>query len=298
MNLIKPKKLKKGDTVVIIAPAGEVEEDKIYRAKEYLEKLEYKVKLGSNIFKTQNYLAGTDEERLEDLHNAFTDTEVDAIICARGGYGALRLVNKIDYNLVRNNPKIFCGFSDITILNAMFHKKCGLINFSGPMAQSDFYNIDDFTKDEFFKCLTSDKFEILPNRPVLYGTRQDVEGILFGGNLSTLSSLCGVDFIPDESFILFIEDLNESIYKIDRYITQLMNIDMFKSNLRAILIGDFLDLDDENIFYEYFKNIAEKKNIPIIGGYPFSHTKKKTTVPIGAYAKLRDCKITIENYLA
>ena len=105
MNIIKPNKLKKGDTIAIIAPAGNVEEDKILNSVKYFESLGYKIRLEKNIFKSDRYLAGSDKERLEDLHNAFGDKEVNAIFCARGGYGSIRLVNKIDYELIRNNPK-------------------------------------------------------------------------------------------------------------------------------------------------------------------------------------------------
>ena len=127
MNIIKPNKLKNGDTIAIIAPAGNVEEDKILNSVKYFESLGYKIKLGKNIFKSERYLAGSDNDRLEDLHNAFEDKEVNAIFCARGGYGAIRLVNKINYELISNNPKIFSGYSDITALSLMFFKRSELV---------------------------------------------------------------------------------------------------------------------------------------------------------------------------
>ena len=119
MNLIKPKKLKKGDTIAIIATSGNVNIEKIKEGVKYFHEKGFNVKLGKNIEKTDKYMAGSDIERLEDLHNAFADEEVNAIICARGGYGAIRLIDKIDYSIIQNNPKIFCGYSDITALSAM-----------------------------------------------------------------------------------------------------------------------------------------------------------------------------------
>jgi len=299
MNLIKPKKLKIGDTIGIIAPAGAVDRDLVLKAKKFFENCGYNVKLGKHIFNTDNYMAGKDNERLYDLHNAFSDKEINAIICARGGYGALRLVNLIDYDLISKNPKIFVGFSDITILNTMFLKKSGLISFSGPMAQSDFSsdNINLFTKDSFFKSLMSENFEIYAQNYKSYSSVSNAEGILIGGNLSTLASLCGLDFVPNEKFILFIEDLGEPVYKIDRYLTQLLTTETFRKNLSAIVLGDFLDIDDNKYFDNLFENLSQMLNIPIACGFPFSHTDVKTTVPVGAYSFLNGDKITVQNYL-
>lgn len=288
MNLIEPKKLKMGDTIAIIAPCGCVDIEKVYNAKKYFEKLGYKIKLGKNIEKCDRYLAGSDNERIADLENAFLDNEVKAIICARGGYGAIRIINKINYELIRQNPKIFCGYSDVTVFNAMFLKNAGLITYSGAMAQPDFGGeLDEYTEKMFFEGLTSDNLRITPEFSYSYKSG-DAEGILFGGNLSTLTSLCGMDFIPDNKFLFFAEDLNEPAYKIDRYFTQLLNIEKFKQNLNAILLGDFLDVDEPEYLDKFFKELASTLDIPIVGGYPFTHETSKATVPIGAYAKLEN----------
>lgn len=285
MNIIKPKNLKQGGTISIIAPAGAVDFDKIGAAKKNFEQKGYKVKLGKNIFRAQNYLAGSDEQRLDDLHEAFSDSEVDAIVCARGGYGALRLIDKIDYELIRNNPKIFCGYSDISILTSMFLKKSGLISLHGAMAQSDFGSdeINEYTKESFWRALSGIYSDIVPADSVVYGKSEKcVKGIFFGGNLSTLASLCGVDFVPAKDFIFFAEDLNEPLYKIDRYFTQLFNAQNFKANIKAILAGDFFDSGDKKEFNALLEEISDKYNIPVIGGYPFSHSDRKATVPVGA----------------
>ena len=155
MNLIKPPYLNDGDTVAIIAPAGAVEYDEIIKAQSCLERRNLRVVLGKNIFKTCRYMAGTDDERVSDLHEAFENPEVNAIICARGGYGSIRLIKMIDFDLIRRNPKIFCGYSDITALSLMFAKHSDLITFSGPMAQSDFNDVTEFTANSFFKASTS-----------------------------------------------------------------------------------------------------------------------------------------------
>lgn len=298
MNLIKPNKLQIGDTIGIIAPAGVVDTEKIYKAKNHFESCGYKVKLGSNIDKCQNYLAGTDEERAYDLNCAFADSEIKAIICARGGYGSIRLLNKIDFDLIKMNPKILCGYSDITALSAIILKNTGLITFSGAMAQSDFASqeIDTFTSDSFFNTLSGKEINLSPQNSVTY-LSGNANGILFGGNLSTLTSLCGIDFIPDEDFIFFAEDLNEPVYKIDRYFSQLLNIKQFKQNIKAIILGDFLDIDDKDYFDDFFNNLAKELNIPIISGFPISHGLKKVTVPYGATATLENSLLKIDNFM-
>ncbi len=287
MNLIKPKNLNKGDTIAIIAPSGEVNIEKIKSAVQYFENKGYKVKLGANLSKCRNYLAGSDNERAEDLNNAFADKDVNAIVCARGGYGAIRLIDKIDFDIIKNNPKIFCGYSDITALSAMILKKTGLITYSGPMAQSDFSDndINSFTEEKFFETLSSDLLEIEPDNLKIYHTGE-AEGILFGGNLATIASLCGLDFIPDEKFIFFAEDICEPVYKIDRYFTQLLNIEKFKNNLTGIVLGDFLETDNKIWLEKFFQKVSKKLDIPVYGGYPISHDKRKTTIPVGVQAKI------------
>lgn len=296
MNLIKPNKLQKGDTIAIIAPAGNVNEDKINNSVKYFENLGYKVKLGNNIFKTDRYLAGSDEQRLKDLHNAFADKNVKAIICARGGYGCLRLINKIDYDLIKYNPKIFCGYSDITALSLMFLKQTGLITFSAPMPKGDFQpdDIDEFTANNFWGTINNDNLTITAQNLKTYKDGS-ANGIVWGGNLSTVCSLCGIDFIPDEKFIFFAEDINEPVYKIDRSFRQLLNIDKFRQNVSGIILGDFLGTEEyKDQLDKLFNEIANELNIPLYGGYQITHSKTKVTVPIGAKGIL--CNGVLEIY--
>lgn len=296
MNLIKPKKLHQGDTIAIIAPSAAVDMERIFCAKKYFEEKGFKVKLGKNIDKSYLCFAGNDNERLEDLHNAFLDNEVDAIVCARGGYGAIRLINKIDYEIIRQNPKIFCGYSDITALGTMFFKRAGLITFSAPMAQPDFADdINKFTEQNFFSTLQGNSVAICPLNPKVYHGG-NAQGILLGGNLTTMASVCGMDFIPEDKFIFFAEDLNEPVYKIDRYFTQLLNIDKFHKNLSAILLGDFLDVDNREYLDGCFRELAANLKIPVISGYPITHNSAKAAVPFGAFALLTDGCLTVDNF--
>ena len=164
------------------------------------------------------------------------------------------------------------------------------------MAQSDFSQdeLNDFTINSFFETLSEGHCELKADKK----TKISCEGILFGGNLATLASLCGTDFIPDEKFIFFTEDIGEPAYKIDRYFTQLLNIEKFRNNLSVIALGDFVDVDDEKFLNDFFKNLAKELSVPIIGTFPISHSKIKATVPYGAVAKIENETIKIEDFMA
>lgn len=289
MNLIKPNKLNKGDTIGILALSGATENKTfILRAKTYLENLGYNIVLSENIFDENRYLAGSDEKKVQELHRFFKDPNIKAILCSRGGYGAIRLLDKINFDIIKNNPKIFAGYSDASAIEAMIYKKTGLITFYAPVAQSDFgaLEVSKFTEDSFFETLTNTKeLEILPDEKIskMY-YNGNAKGNFWGGNLATIVSLCGQDFIPDEDFIFFAEDLNEDVYKIDKMMTQLLNIEKFKKNIKGIILGDFLDSGNEKYFDELFYEIGQKIKKPILSGFKLTHSADKITVPYGAKA--------------
>ena len=159
MILQKPKKLNKKDVIGIISPASSPDElTRIQTGVKYLESLGYRVKVGANVGKNHGYLAGTDSERVDDIHSMFKDKNVKAIFTLRGGYGAFRLLDKIDYRVVKNNPKIFVGYSEITSLQMAFFEKAGLISFAGPMVAVDFYDeVSAYTDELFWATITSNK---------------------------------------------------------------------------------------------------------------------------------------------
>ena len=295
MNIIKPARLKVGDTIGILATSGAVSDDTraIMTAVDYFANKGYKTLISSDLYKKDRYLAGNDETRVKNLHAFFKNPEINAIICMRGGYGAIRIIEKIDYSLIRNNPKIFCGYSDVTALNLMFFKRAGLITYSGPMIISDFGNPEksDFTMNEFFKAVSTDSYSIKGKRIIRQGK---ASGILWGGNLATIASLCGIDFIPDEPFIFFTEDINEPVYKIDRMLRQLMNIKKFRHNITAVCFGYFADTDNKEWLLKLFEETANELKIPAACGFKISHTSCKTTAAIGAKAALCNETLVIE----
>lgn len=282
MNLIKPNPLKKGDTIGFLTISGAVEDiEKVNYAKKYFENKGYNVIISDTTYMQKDFLSADDDVRLAQLHEFFADKEIDAILCTRGGYGATRLLQKIDYNLIKNNPKIFAGFSDITALITSITLKTGLKTFHSPMPSSDFCNdnLPQSTEKSFFEILEGEKF--ITNLSGNVFCSGIAKGILWGGNLATLASMVGVDFVPNEKFILFLEDVNEPAYKIDRYLTQLFFDKKFKNNLAGIALGDFACLDNEVYFDNIFYELGEKLNIPIMSGLKIGHIDEKITIPLG-----------------
>ncbi len=295
MNLIKPATLKEGDTIGILATSGSIEKESkpILIAVDYFEKMGFNTVLSENIYSEDRYLAGKDEKRVEELHKFFLNKKIKAIICLRGGYGAIRIIDKIDYSIIRNNPKIFCGYSDVTALSLMMLKRAGLITYSGPMIISDFGRSlrAQYTMAQFFNAVCKDEYS-LKGKEIL--TPGEAEGILWGGNLSTVSSLCGEDFILDSPFLFMAEDLNEPAYKIDKMITQLLNIKEFSKNIKALILGDFLNVDNKNWLDDLFKEVSEELKIPAVKGFRLTHLRRKDTFPIGMCAKLKNLGIIIQ----
>ena len=286
MKIIKPQKLKKGDTIGIIAISGAIKEyEQIENAKSFFESKGYKVKISNTCKTSHRYMAGNcDDECIDVLHDYFSDKSINAILCARGGYGTLRLLDKTNFDIIKENPKIFAGYSDITILLNMIFKKTGLITFHSAMAKGDFGGeIQPYTQNSFFKTLSGEKTEYTAENITL-NSDKTVSGRIFGGNLASLTSLCGLDFIPSEDLILILEDLNEPIYKIDKMLTQLFNIKKARENIKAIAIGEFKDIEDIDMLNEVILEKATELNIPVCNGFKITHNKIKDTIPIGVKA--------------
>ena len=281
-NIFAPK-LKKGDTIGFLCVSGDIKDySRLENAKKLFENRGYRVLISDTTKTHKNYLCANDSERAEALNNFFADESINAIIACRGGYGAIRILDKIDYDVIKNNPKIFCGYSDITALQLIIYKKTGLVSYNAPMIYSDFgLDFDEYTVENFFGTLTQGIKEICLDKPQIFypGT---TTGILWGGNLSTVQSLCGLDFIPDDKFVFAAEDINEPSYKIDKMFTQLLNIFQFKNNLSGIILGDFSGIDNEDYFYDFIKELASDLKIPFASGLKFGHEKQKLTFPIGA----------------
>lgn len=285
MNLIKPKKLQTGDTIGLLSVSGDIRNIKnIENASKYFQSLGYNTVISGTTYRKFRYHAGTDEERVKNLEEFFENDEIDAIVCTRGGYGVLRILDRINYDIIKNNPKILCGYSDITALLLYIYRKTGMVCFHGAMANGDFGDekISEITKKSFFETLSGKQnltFKAQTSGKIF--NRGNAEGILWGGNLATIASMAGMDFIPDEKFIFFVEDVNEPAYKIDRMFTQLFNLEKFRKNIAGLAIGMFSDLEKKNFVDDMFKEYVQKLQIPCCDGFLISHEKDKYTIPIG-----------------
>ncbi len=295
---LKPLKLKRGDLIGIVSPASPVADaTRIEKGVRYFESLGYRVLVGENVGKTYGYLAGTDEERSADLHEMFANSEVKAIVCVRGGYGTPRLLSLLNYRLIARNPKIFVGYSDITALQLALWKKCRLITFHGPMAGVEMASaMDPFTEELFWRTVTSDKKlgELpLPERlDTLSRSRTTASGHLVGGNLSLVVTLLGTPYQPDFSgALVFLEEIAEEPYRIDRMLTHLRNASVF-AQARGILFGEFTDCVPSDrskpslSVDEVLQQAAQSSGKPVLARVPFGHVPRKLTLPIGLHTRI------------
>jgi muramoyltetrapeptide carboxypeptidase len=291
MEPIKPPSLKKGDTIGIVTPGSALADPTtIERAARYLQGLGYRVKVGKNVGKQVGYLAGEDHERLADLHDMFSDKNVRAVFAARGGYGTPRLLSFLNYRLLARNPKILVGYSDLTALQLALWKKCRLITFHGLMAGVDMAGtMDPFTEELFWETLTSRRkigsIRFPDEVKVLLGGK--AAGRLLGGNLSLVVSLLGTRYQPDfKKAVLFLEEVTEAPYRVDRMLTQLRNVSRVKL-ASAFLFGQFTDCVPQNSTLpsltvdEVLVDFASSLARPVLGNLPFGHVPQKMTLPIG-----------------
>ena len=298
-KLIKPKRLSKGETVAVITPSSGVEAEGFSKALQNMADLGFKTKVGKSARNIKGFLAGTDKERLDDLHQAFADKEVNAIWCVRGGYGAMRFLPDLDFNLIKKNPKILIGYSDITALHLAIHQNTGLVTFHGPVAASTY---SDYAKKHVVNVLMNPsapyKIELSPDNIAKESnlfktetiTKGKARGKLIGGNLSLLTAMAGTPFgLRDtKGKILFTEDVGEQPYRIDRMLTQLrQSIDM--KQLAGIALGVFEDCNpksnDTQSLMDVLKDRLGDLGIPVVYGLSFGHIRDQFTLPVGIEAE-------------
>ena len=300
------KRLKYGDTIGLIGPSGTVREaGAVDQAIAYMRELGFQVKVGESAHAKYGYLSGTDEVRARDINAMFADPEVDAIVCTRGGYGTMRLLDLLDYDVIRANPKIFVGFSDITALHIAFQKKCGLVTFHGPMATRWMHEFPDgFTKKALFDALmNAEPLGALVNHPE-YHARVTVnpgsaEGMLVGGNLSLIAGTIGTPYELDtKGKILFIEEIGERTYCVDRMLTQLRLAGKFDDCV-GVIFGDFCDCPVEYPEFgltleEVIRDIAAPCGKPMFTGLQAGHVSHKLTLPLGTHCRMDADRCTLE----
>ena len=283
--VIKPSRLMPGDQVGVISPAGPVSESDLLPGIKLLESAGFKVRLAPHVYDRQGYLAGNDEARLSDFHSMFRNPDVKAVFCARGGYGSLRLLDKIDYNLILENPKIFVGYSDITALLMAIHAKTGLVTFHGPVVR-DFSTKDQRNWHNLIRVLSSGDVQALCLRegpPLIHGK---AAGPLIGGNLSLICHLVGTSFLPSlDGSIMFLEEKGESLYRLDRMLTHLSLAGQLK-RLSGLIAGDFEQCGEKSSVSRLLMRFSQGLNIPLATGLQSGHGMQNLTLPIGLTSEL------------
>jgi muramoyltetrapeptide carboxypeptidase len=306
---IKPPRLRIGDTIGIVAPASAPPDPKaIDRSVEVLERLGFKPLLAKNVRKRWGFLAGSDKDRASDIMSMFSNRKVNAIICVRGGYGSARLLPLLDYKVIRKNPKIFVGYSDITSLHCAFLEKSNLISFHGPMLNSDFIKPDmpEFTLESFLQILmhptAAGSIRSAPGTPRVMTKEKPtaiskgrVAGRLIGGNISIICAALGTPYAPSfKNRILFFEDLDEVPYRFDRMLTQLLNAGVLQQ-VAGVAVGINANCGDpkakemkeyRQTVHDVLKERLLPLNIPVVENLPFGHIPINATLPVGAMATL------------
>ena len=278
--MVKFQKLKIGDTIGIVSPASGDSADVINYNISSFKNLGFKIKEGKYLRRKNDYLAASDKERAEDLMEMFKDKEVKAIVAYRGGYGCIRMLPYLDMGVIKRNPKILCGYSDLTVLLNYLSQRTGLITFHGPMINSKISS-DEITKNSFLSRLTDESNLInISTKDFKVENKELFRGILCGGNLTMICSTLGTPYeINTRNKILMIEDVNEENYAIDRYLMQLKLSGKLDS-CRAFLIGHLTPYNPKTINTILSILLPYKK--PIIYNMPFGHDYPNITLPIGS----------------
>ncbi|AZF60313.1 LD-carboxypeptidase [Pseudomonas sp. R11-23-07] len=277
-------------TIGLIAPAGPAALD-VEKTGQWMRARGYELRIFPGVYERDGYLAGSDQVRLNDLHAAFADPEIDAIFCLRGGYGTPRLLDALDFDLLRANPKPFVGYSDITALHLAINRYAGFVTFHGPMLNADLLGgKQPPTESSLFSLLRGQLGAgSLLTHPVGYPLTTIEPGIacgrLLGGNLSMIAAVMGTAYdIDAEGIILFIEDINEPLYRIDRLLTHLRLAGKL-DQVAGVLVGDVAGVDQVGL-ERLLKQTFEPLCVPVLSGWRSGHCDPNLTLPMGALVRL------------
>lgn len=306
----RPHPLQPGATIGIFSPAGALSYERVKAGLTTLESLGYRVVTAPEVCNEWRYFAGTDDERLTSFHTMLADPAIDAMIMSRGGYGFSRLLHRIDWQAVAESKKVFCGFSDFTAFNLAALAKSNLITFAGPGSSTDFdwrhdnnahenadSNASQIAADHAFMsqhCWPALQGESVQAGPFVCAqpyAPQTVSGPLWGSNISLLTHLVGTPYMPDiEGGILFIEEIDEEPYAIERQFYQLFHAGILQKQ-KALILADFTHCQPTSGRFAYtmthvIDTLRELLPYPVLTGLPFGHVAKKLTIPYGGQAEL------------
>lgn len=298
ISIISPPPLKHGDTIGIVAPAGQItDRQRFDQGLGILADMGFQTRFPREMWPGTGYLADTDRNRANELRKMFADSDIHGVMAARGGYGCLRLLEQIDFNPIRGNPKLFLGFSDISMLLNQMVQQAGVLSLHGPVVTS----LCDCTRnalERLYNCLTGNwRRAIAPRNIEILRSGEQVRGRLVGGNLNTLMTTMGTRFdFSWRDCILVLEDVNEPVYKLDRMLTQLGLIGKL-SEPAGIVLGDFTLSSGQQMLekiryteyiWERVLGLTATAGIPVWGNFPTGHCPENLTLPFGATAVM-DC---------
>ncbi|MDR1694792.1 MAG: LD-carboxypeptidase [Lactobacillaceae bacterium] len=276
--------LKKGDKVGIVSPSSYIEQKDFQKGMDYLTSLGFECVLGENIFRKNFWMAGTPEERAFDINSFFANPEIKAIFTTRGGAGSQKILDYIDYETIKKNPKPFFGFSDTTSLQLAIYSQTKSVSYSGFLLMFDFIyeKIDGIVEKSLLEIFSGAQKNIKAGETFHNGK---AEGVLVGGTLALLNGLTGTKYFPlKEDSILLIEDTEERTYRIDLFLDQLRKNENFH-NVKGIIIGEFVDCENsmqrDISIDDIINNFCRGLNIPIIKNFPYGHGPSRHIMPIG-----------------
>jgi muramoyltetrapeptide carboxypeptidase len=282
---IRPPRLEPGDTIGIVAPASPFDDNLFGHGIRTLKSMGFRIHIPDDLYENEGYLAGSDEHRADVIHRLFADRTINAIVCAKGGFGSIRLLPLLDFALIEKNPKIFVGHSDISALLSAMSTEAGLVTFHGPVVTS-ISNAPEKTKQAVIAAIASDRpleFTCASGVTIHPGT---VSGLICGGNLTTLCHLVGTPFEPDfKDHLLFLEDRGEAPYRIDRMLSH-MKLAGCLQRLAGLVLGDFIDCGDQQELLRIVTDIFADTCIPIMAGFEAGHRVQNLTIPFGLDATL------------
>lgn len=304
MDLLYPRALREGDTIAMVVPASPVPCEPIERAIQRLEAKGFGVKTYGNLYRDHGYLAGDDTLRANELMQAFADSEVAAVFPARGGTGVTRLLDRLDYDIIRANPKILAGFSDMTALHSALQNKTGLVTFHSPHPKDGIGQVDDMsdlTARTYWRALLADSYDgqVGYEIPLTGAERETIEtmspgvarGRIVGGNLALVSAVMGTPYeVQTSGNLLLLEDINEQPYRVDRLLSQLKLAGKL-DEVAGVILGQFTDCEApedeasltlEEIFADYLGDLG----VPIVCNFPTGHCRDNATLPLNVEAEL------------
>jgi muramoyltetrapeptide carboxypeptidase len=299
---VYPSPINNGDIIGVVAPAGSlINKENFFAGVKLLEKKGFRVRFNRKILTGRGYLAGTDQERADEFNRMWADPEVKALVAARGGYGCLRMIDQIDVNQIRKNPKILIGFSDLTVLLNTINQRTRLVTFHGPVLTT-LADIDRYSKKSIFDTLLGQAPTQLTPAGLKIIKGGKAKGILMGGNLTTLAYMTGTPYeIPWQDAILFIEDIGEKAYSLDRLLTYLYKTGRLQK-IKGLILGTFSDEDRkeklslQKAVNERIAELLGVEDIPVWANFPTGHSRRNITLPVGAEVEMDSSALKLSLY--